>query len=244
MRGRGFTLIELLLVVAILGIIVVAAAPFVGPALSGGRISTAARELASAGRYARTMALMNATPVDLVVDLDAGTLRVEARERDAASRFGMSDLAAYTNAVGYTEELLRTSARRSASLSGGFGLAVSHEDAEAGALTNALERLREEGAEDVEDRVSLADSIRFERSFSGVRLRFDGYADTPLSRRRGEEPGGAAESGTVAIRYRANGTVRPHRWYVCDEEDEDDRFLVTVNAVGRPALHPEGREER
>ena len=244
MRRRGFTLIELLLVVAILGIIVVAAAPFVGPALSGGRISTAARELASAGRYARTMALMNATPVDLVVDLDAGTLRVEAQERNAASRFGMSDLAAYTNSVGYTDELLRTSARRSASLSGGFGLAVSRQDAEAGGETNALAKIRAEGDESVEDRVSLAESIRFERSLAGVRLRFDGYTDTPLSRRRGEEPGGAAESGTVVIRYRANGTVRPHRWYVCDEEDEDDRFLVTVNAVGRPALHPEGREER
>ena len=244
MRRRGFTLIELLLVVAILGIIVVAAAPFVGPALSGGRISTAARELASAGRYARTMALMNATPVDLVVDLDAGTLRVEAQERDAASRFGMSDLAAYTNDVGYTEELLRTSARRSASLSGGFGLAVSRQDAEAGGETNALARLRAEGDEATDDRVSLADSIRFERSFSGVRLRFGGYADTPLSRRRGEEPGGAADGGVVVVRYRANGTVRPHRWYVEDEEDEDDRFLVTVNAVGRPALHPEGEEAR
>ena len=244
MRGRGFTLIELLLVIAILGIIVVAATPFVGTALSGGRISTAARELASAGRYARTMAMMNATPVDLVVDLDAGTLSVEAQERDAASRFGMSDLAAYTNAVGYTEELLRTSARRSASLSTGFGLAVSHEDAESGVLTNALERFRSEAEGEVEDSVSLADSIRFERSFSGVRLRFDGYADTPLSRRRGEEPGGAAESGQVVIRYRANGTVRPHRWHVTDAEDDSDRFLVTVNAVGRPTLYPEGEERR
>ena len=136
------------------------------------------------------------------------------------------------------------SANASAASTAAKAVSNQCQDAEAGGETNALAKIRAAGDESVEDRVSLAESIRFERSLAGVRLRFDGYTDTPLSRRRGEEPGGAAESGTVVIRYRANGTVRPHRWYVCDEEDEDDRFRVTVNAVGRPALHPEGREER
>jgi len=36
----------------------------------------------------------------------------------------------------------------------------------------------------------------------------------------------------VTIRYRANGTVRPHRFVVVSRDDEEDRMTVVVNAVG------------
>ena len=128
--ARGFTLVELLLVVAVLGILAVAVAPAVSTVLAGGRLRAGARELAGAGRYARTMALLNQTPVDLVVDLQGGRFSIRARDREELSRFGLSDLAAYTNDVGYTDELLQTSARRNANLAGGFGLAMSAQDRE------------------------------------------------------------------------------------------------------------------
>ena len=93
MKRGGFTLLEVLLVVVLLGILAAAVAPAVGGMLSGGALRTGARELAAVGRYAHSMALLNQTPVDLVVDLDSGAVRVVARERESASRFGLSDLA-------------------------------------------------------------------------------------------------------------------------------------------------------
>ena len=246
-RGpRGFTLVEILLVVAVIGILAVAVAPAVSTVLAGGRLRTAARELAGAGRYARTMALLNQTPVDLVVDLSGGRFSVVARDREELSRFGLSDLAAATNDVGYTEELLRTSARRAASLSGGFGLAVSRQDADSGAATNLLDRLAAESedgeAPDLPSEVSLADSVNVDRELAGVRVIFDGWRDNPSSRRRrdaDEDRSSGVEEGDFTVRYRANGTVRPHRWIVCDAENPSDRLSITVNAVGRATVEAE-----
>ena len=243
--SRAFTLVELLLVVAVIGVLAVAIAPAVSTILSGGRVRTGARELAAAGRYARTMALLNQTPVDLVVDLAGGSFSVVAREREELSRFGLSDLAAATNDVGYTEELLRTSARRAASLTGGFGLAVSRADADAGAATNLADRLAaaDPDAEDappaLEAEASLADSVNAERTAPGVRFVFDGWRDTAGRRRapaEGEDDRRGVEEGDFTVRYRANGTVRPHRWIVCDAENPADRLFLTVNAVGRCAI--------
>jgi type II secretion system protein H len=240
-RARaGFTLVELLLVVAVIGILAIAVAPSVSTVLAGGRLRTAARELAGAGRYARTMALLNQTPVDLVVDLRGGRFSVVAHDREELSRFGLSDLVAATNDVGYTEELLRTSARRAASLSGGFGLAVSKRDAESGAATNLFDRLASESedgaAPAIATEVSMADSVNVDRALEGVRMVFDGWRDSPSSRRRraaDEDRSAGVEDGDFTVRYRANGTVRPHRWIVCDADDPEDRLFVTVNAIGR-----------
>ena len=244
--ARGFTLVELLLVVAVLGILAVAVAPAVSTVLAGGRLRAGARELAGAGRYARTMALLNQTPVDLVVDLQGGRFSIRARDREELSRFGLSDLAAATNDVGYTEELLRTSARRAASLSGGFGLAVSRQDADSGAATNLLDRLAAESedgeAPDLPSEVSLADSVNVDRELAGVRVIFDGWRDNPSSRRRrdaDEDRSSGVEEGDFTVRYRANGTVRPHRWIVCDAENPSDRLSITVNAVGRATVEAE-----
>ena len=254
----AFTLIELLLVIAILGILAAAVAPSVGVMISGGRLSASARELAGAGRYARTMALLNQTPVDLVVDLGAGTVAVRARDREEQVRLGMSDLAALTNDVGYTEELLRTSARRAASLTGGFGLAVSHADADAGAATNLLDRWAAEGDADgaapaPASQVSLSESIDVDRKLEGVAVEFAGWTDTPRSRRRTvwDADTAPASSGEIVVRYRANGTVRPHRWVVFEKEDGDGgapgtgaRIEIAVNAVGRPSVRLEGDSRR
>lgn len=249
MKKAGFTLLELLLVVALFGILAAAVAPAVSGMLSGGALRTGARELAAAGRYAHSMALLNQTPVDLVADLDSGKLSIVARERESASRFGLSDLAAYTNDVGYTDELLQTSARRSANLAGGFGLAMSEQDRESRLLasgdagTNTLAVVSDAAGRDLPATVSFADSVNRERTLSGVSVSFEGFRDTVRDNRRAaaDDPG-AAESGEVVVHYRANGTVRPHRWRVREKDAEDgDAWLeVSVNAVGTPSVRAPG----
>ena len=252
MKRAAFTLLELLLVVAVLGILAAAVAPAVSGMLSGGTLRTGARELAAFGRYAHSMALLNQTPVDLAVDLDSGVVRVVARERESASRFGLSDLAAYTNDVGYTDELLQTSARRTANLAGGFGLAMSEQDRESrlhaagDAGTNTLAVISDAAGRDLPAEVSFADSVNRERTLSGVSVSFEGFRDTVRDNRRGaDDDPGAAESGEVVVHYRANGTVRPHRWRVREKDAENgDAWLeVSVNAVGTPrVLSPGDRQ--
>ncbi len=241
-HGSGFTLVELLLVIVILGILVVVAAPRVGPLLSGGQLRTGAREIASVGRYARTMALMNQTPVDLIIKQGSGHLTVKAREGQTATVLGMSDVAAITNEYGYTESLIETSARRQASLSSGFGLAIAKEDREEAAWrggdtsTNTIDIIAEREGQEVASMVSFADSIDVQRKVPGVKFWFDGYKDVVESRsaysKIVEEKALAQEGDEVLIRYRANGTVRPYRMLVRSEKDENDFMVVTVNSVG------------
>ena len=248
MKPGAFTLLEVLLVVVLLGILAAAVAPTVGGMLAGGALRTGAREIAGLGRYAHSMALLNQTPVDLVADLDSGRVRIVARERESASRFGLSDLAAYTNDVGYTDELLRTSARRTANLAGGFGLAMSAEEREnrlraAGdAGTNALAVVSDAAGRELPAEVSFADTIDRERTLAGVSVSFEGFRDSAGARRGAEDAPGAAEAGEIVVHYRANGTVRPHRWRVREKDAEGGGAWldVDVSAVGTPRVFAPG----
>ena len=115
----------------------------------------------------------------------------------------------------------------------------------ASTATNLLDRLASEAEADapaLASEVSLADSVDVDREAPGVRVVFDGWRDTPSSRRRrdaDEDRSSGIEEGEFTVRYRANGTVRPHRWIVCDAENPSDRIAITVNAVGRARVEAE-----
>jgi prepilin-type N-terminal cleavage/methylation domain-containing protein len=75
---RGFTLVEVLLVVAILCVVAAVTVPsFVG-SLKGNRMRTAVRAVVTAGRYARSMAVLQQKETRVCFDLDAGIVSVGA----------------------------------------------------------------------------------------------------------------------------------------------------------------------
>src|SRR5512133_1227709 len=75
-RLHGFTMVELLIVIVIIGVM----AAMIGPTFTAGsdiaRVKTASRGVIQMSRYARIMALLHQTPVELVYTSD-GALRVE-----------------------------------------------------------------------------------------------------------------------------------------------------------------------
>jgi type II secretion system protein H len=77
-RPGGFTLVELLVVMVIIGVMALVILPSFGTGSDVARIKTASRGVMQMTRYARTMAVLYQTPMDLVIT-SSGELRVERR---------------------------------------------------------------------------------------------------------------------------------------------------------------------
>lgn len=85
----GFTLVEVLLVLAIMAIVTVIVMPSLVHSIRGNRLRTAARTVTMAGRYARSMALLQQREMFLTFNLDKAGITITPagaveREEDAA----------------------------------------------------------------------------------------------------------------------------------------------------------------
>jgi general secretion pathway protein H len=86
--SRGFTLLELLVVMVIIAAIVGLVVPRFGAALPGVELRGAARDVASALRFARGRAIATRGDVAVVFDVNARTYRIEGVPGERERAFG------------------------------------------------------------------------------------------------------------------------------------------------------------
>jgi general secretion pathway protein H len=77
--AAGFTLIELLVVLMIAGLLLAVTPPLISNAIPGVQLKSAARTLVSALRQTRSLAISEAMPKRLTVDLQAREVRIPGR---------------------------------------------------------------------------------------------------------------------------------------------------------------------
>ena len=78
---QGFTLIELLVVIVIIGISMAVIAPNMGAGKQGAQLKAAARDIASALRYARGYALTTQKEATLSLDLTTNTYQITGKSK-------------------------------------------------------------------------------------------------------------------------------------------------------------------
>ena len=72
----AFTLIEIMLVLVVIGIMIATAMPYLANSIRGNRLHFAARSIASAGRYARSMAVLRQHDTSVRFNLDSSSIEV------------------------------------------------------------------------------------------------------------------------------------------------------------------------
>ena len=208
-------MLELLLVISILGVLAAVVLPRFNAGFGATRVRMAAMAYMQSARYARAMALLHQSEMDIVA-ATGGVIRVEAGPTMGEGRgpfitpeassnsalFASLDAAAKS---GSTNLILPPSFAQSslanAAVGGASGMSVSNDAADV-----TTEELAQEA--------DLAETVRVEQIFDGVHVRFLGYTDEE-EKNKPSDIEDQAES--FRVRFHSNGICRPHRVRITDD---------------------------
>lgn len=216
---RGFTMVELLIVIVIIGVM----AALIGPTFTTGsdiaRIKTASRGVIQMSRYARTMALLHQTPVELVYTSD-GSLSVE-------------------QAAGGGESIVSAKA---------FASTNSEERAAGPAAEEEPPLAKEGGATGGGASYVMAD-LNLTTKNEGVIFLFKGYSDSmdegyssravKARAEAQEDEKGEGEVKAFRVRYKSNGTCRPYSVRVTSGGAEALALTVAIDVLGSAKVEEE-----
>ena len=216
--NKGFTLVELLIVIVIIGVI----AAMIAPTFSTGSeiviVKTAARGVMQMSRYARTMALLHQTPVDLVFTAD-GSLSVVKAVADGESMVAVEAFVRTNSAEeSFAEQEMAVTNEVSASESGGSGYVMADLD-----ITKKYEGVvfLFEGYSDTID------------AFEGVSVQANAREESS------EEESLEEEASKFKIRYKSNGTCRPYKVQVAAQDSENQGLRIVVDFRGSAKIEEE-----
>ncbi|MCL2103805.1 MAG: prepilin-type N-terminal cleavage/methylation domain-containing protein [Kiritimatiellaeota bacterium] len=213
---RAFTIIELLVILAVLGVMVAIVSPMIAGGTDVSRVRTATRGVMRMSRYARTMAVLHGSQMELVFSTN-GKLCVEKVSGGGGGESIVSARAfATTNAVADAE-----TARMAA-----FDAEPQDSGSGGGSYTMA--------------------DVNTEQTYEQVQFVFEGYTDTAdagrfshlLSPEKTTDPlsDGTDEDEdsvrTVRVRYKSNGTCRPYKVKITTEGDDAFSLTVAVDMLG------------
>jgi len=213
-RLRGFTLVELLVVIVIIGVMLT----MIGPSLTAGsdvaRVKTASRGVMQMSKYARTMALLRQTPLELVFT-SYGRLSVTAvggggEGLVSARAFGVTNAAV---AAAEREEASNEVAEAAMGAGGGGGSAYVMAD------------------------------LAIEKKYEQVTFVFEGYTDSlddgvaESVESSSSSPDGAPDAKepvaqTFRVHYKSNGTCRPFKVKISAGSDESYAVTVVIDMLG------------
>ncbi len=209
---RAFTLVEILLVIAIIVVISAVTLPSFVRSISGNRLRTAGRTVVAVTRYARSMALLHQTEIEVAFTLNKSTILVASHDRPAAA----------LQATGEVEVAVAEARARMAQT------AASANSALAPARRETPETDSEAGAAPPLTAPETLPVVHLTRVLDGVTIEAVQFVQK-------NEPAGP--EGSVRILYRSNGRCDPYEVIL---RDRDQRSLrIKVDALSTPTVERE-----